>query len=63
MCRIDRDQIVRLARTGKVTIECMIGATSKVHHDRNWEKGFEQELTISVWPRKESISFEGLFPR
>lgn len=30
---------------------------------RNWEKGFEQELTISVVPWKESISFEGLFPR
>lgn len=30
--RIDRVQIVRLARTGKVTMECMIGATSKVHH-------------------------------
>lgn len=27
-----RVQIVRLARTGKVTMECMIGATSKVHH-------------------------------
>lgn len=61
--RIDIVQIVRLARTGKVTIECMIGATSKVHHVEIGKKGFKQELTISVWPRKESISFEGLFPR
>jgi hypothetical protein len=27
------------------------------------KKRFEQKLTISVWPWKESISFEGLFPR
>lgn len=63
--RIDRVQIVRLARTGKVTMKCMIGATSKVHHVEIGKKqGLEQkELTISVWPWKESISFEGLFPR
>jgi hypothetical protein len=30
-------QKVRLVKTGKVTMDCMIGATSKVHHGKNKE--------------------------
>lgn len=46
--RIDnRVQIVRLARTGKVTMECMIGATSKVHHV---EIGKEKDLSKKSLP-------------
>lgn len=37
---------------------------NKVHHGKNLRQSeFKQELTISSEPRKESISFERLFPR
>ena len=44
--RIDVDQIVRLARTGNVTIECMIGATTRFIMVKTGKAGFKRNLPL-----------------